>query len=168
MTEPVETVECPCGHAESEHMPETPTVGDIPGTQATCRACLERAMVAHRKGKSADALFAQCRHAFVPPAPHDTAPEEDHIFPDGVPIEALRDFLAVFPTPENILAFERIIRGEAEQHFEAVEAGEWIRPPLDKPFMFECCDCGLVHALSFDHDTDGRIMFSAVRAEIHQ
>lgn len=90
---------------------------------------------------------------------------EDHIWPDGVPIEAVRDFLAVFPTPENILDFERYIRGEAEKHFEAIEGGEWIRPPLDTPFLFECCDCGLVHAISFDHDAEGRILFSAVRAE---
>lgn len=53
----------------------------------------------------------------------------------------------------------------AEAHFPPVEAGEWIRPPLDEPFLMECCDCGLVHALTFDHDDEGRIIFSAVRAE---
>lgn len=46
--------------------------------------------------------------------------------------------------------------------FPVVEAGEWIRPPADEPFLFQCCECLVVHALTFDHDEDGRIIFMAV------
>ncbi len=53
--------------------------------------------------------------------------------------------------------------GAAEREFGPVEAGEWIRPPLDEPFLMECCDCGLVHALTFDHDAEGRVIFAAER-----
>ena len=49
--------------------------------------------------------------------------------------------------------------------YPPVEAGEWIRPPLDEPFLMKCCDCGLVHALRFDHDDDGRIVFAAWRVD---
>ena len=52
-----------------------------------------------------------------------------------------------------------------EVEFPPVEAGEWIRPPLDEPFLMQCCDCGLVHALTFDHDDEGRIIFAAERWE---
>lgn len=40
---------------------------------------------------------------------------EDHIFPDGVPIETLRQFLNAFPSPENVLAFEAAVRRDEQQ-----------------------------------------------------
>jgi hypothetical protein len=43
-------------------MEETPTVGDVPGTQATCRRCLDEAMVALNKNKYAVPLFTKARH----------------------------------------------------------------------------------------------------------
>lgn len=52
---------------------------------------------------------------------------------------------------------------DRHEHYQQILDGEWIRPPVDAPFMFECCDCGLVHAIWFSHDTDGAIMFSARR-----
>ena len=30
------------------------------------------------------------------------------------------------------------------------EEGKWIRP-VSRGYKFECCDCGLVHRLDFDH-----------------
>ena len=63
-----------------------------------------------------------------------------------------------------------IVRTDEEIHpeFGDVQPGEWIRPPLDKPFLMKCCDCGLVHALIFDHDAEGRIIFAAWREEDYE
>ena len=50
-----------------------------------------------------------------------------------------------------------------EERFPVIEAGEWVRPPVDEPYLMKCCDCGLVHALRFDHDAEGRILMAAWR-----
>lgn len=64
----------------------------------------------------------------------------------------------------EVAALQERLRSESKDgEYAPVEAGEWIRPPLDAPFGFECCDCGLVHALTFDHDAEGRVIFAAER-----
>lgn len=102
-------------------MPETPTVGDIPGTMATCSACLDEAAEAHRKGKPSGALFARSRHAFKPaivePVVNPIAP---HTWDDLI-TEFIEWTMATFPHQTEVSAFKHAQREwrELESQFEA-------------------------------------------------
>lgn len=49
------------------------------------------------------------------------------------------------------------------------KSGEWVQP-VRRRYKFECCDCGLVHAMNFrlvanDHGPGKKIQFQAFRNE---
>lgn len=40
---------------------------------------------------------------------------------------------------------------------------DWIRPSTNPIYKISCCDCGLVHDMMFERDTDGVIMYKVRR-----